>query len=106
MIGSAGGVCDGSAGREPRARDDATVAAGWPFFGQFVAHDITADRSPLRSHAEEDRLRNFRTPRLNLECLYGGGPVGGPYLYERDDPAKLLLGRAATTCRATRRASR
>ena len=38
---------------EEVVRDDATVAAGWPFFGQFVAHDITADRSPLRSHAEE-----------------------------------------------------
>jgi len=23
-------------------------AAGWPFLGQFVAHDITADRSALR----------------------------------------------------------
>ena len=92
MIGAAGGACDGSEAEEIEGSDDATVAAGWPFLGQFVAHDITADRSPLRSHAEEDRLRNFRTPRLNLECLYGGGPVGSPYLYQRDDPAKLLLG--------------
>ncbi len=91
MIGSAGGACDAS-GAEATGADDATVAAGWPFFGQFIAHDITADRSPLRSHAEEGLLRNFRTPRLNLECLYGGGPVGGPYLYQRTDPAKLLLG--------------
>ena len=92
MIGAAGGACDGTEAEEVEGSDDATVAAGWPFVGQFVAHDITADRSPLRSHAEEDRLRNFRTPRLNLECVYGGGPVGSPYLYERDDPAKLLLG--------------
>jgi hypothetical protein len=92
MIGAAGGACDGSEAEEVEGSDDATVAAGWPFVGQFVAHDITADRSPLRSHAEEDRLRNFRTPRLNLECVYGGGPVGSPYLYARDDPAKLLLG--------------
>src|SRR5881398_313081 len=52
MIGAAGGA-------EEAGDDDATVAAGWPFFGQFVAHDITADRSPLRSHAEEGALRNF-----------------------------------------------
>jgi hypothetical protein len=91
MIGSAGGLCDGSPVAETGS-DDANVAAGWPFLGQFVAHDITADRSPLRSHAEERQLHNFRTPRLNLECLYGGGPVGSPYLYSRDDPAKLLLG--------------
>ena len=92
MIGSAGGACDASEAEEAGG-DDARVAAGWPFLGQFVAHDITADRSPLRSHTEENALRNFRTPRLNLECVYGGGPVGSPYLYQRDDPAKLLLGR-------------
>lgn len=91
MIGSAGGACDASPS-EATGGDDANVAAGWPFVGQFVAHDITADRSPLRSHTEADALRNFRTPRLNLECLYGGGPVGSPYLYSREDPAKLLLG--------------
>jgi hypothetical protein len=92
MIGAAGGFCDASPAAEEEGGDDANVACGWPFFGQFIAHDITADRSPLRSHAEETNLRNFRTPRLNLECLYGGGPVGSPYLFQRDDPAKLLLG--------------
>jgi hypothetical protein len=89
-IGSRGGFCDARVGGVA-GTDDANVAAGWPFFGQFIAHDITADRSPLRSHAEESEVRNFRTPRLNLECLYGGGPVGSPYLYQRDDTAKLLL---------------
>lgn len=91
MIGSAGGVCDASPSESERD-DDATVAAGWPFVGQFVAHDLTHDRSPLRSHTEADALRNFRTPRLNLECVYGGGPVGSPYLFQWNDPAKLLLG--------------
>jgi hypothetical protein len=37
-------------------------------------------------------LRNARRPALDLECLYGDGPVGHPFLYQRDDPAKLLLG--------------
>jgi hypothetical protein len=65
-------------------------AAGWPIFGQLVAHDITADRSPLTARADAERITNFRTPRVNLECLYGDGPVGAPFLYQRDDPAKLL----------------
>jgi len=69
---------------------DGAEAAGWPVFGQLVAHDITADRSPLTARADEARIANFRTPRANLECLYGDGPVGAPYLYSRDDPAKLL----------------
>jgi hypothetical protein len=63
----------------------------WPFFGQFLAHDITADRSPVTSRADRSRLRNARAPRANLEGLYGAGPVGTPYLYRADDPAKLLL---------------
>jgi hypothetical protein len=66
--------------------------AGWPIFGQFVAHDITADRSILRSHTNTAELRNARSPQLNLECLYGDGPTGHPFLYQRDDPAKFLLG--------------
>jgi hypothetical protein len=32
----------------------------------------------------------MRTPRANLESLYGGGPQGSPYLYQRSDTAKLL----------------
>ena len=63
---------------------------GGRFFGQYVAHDLTADRSPLREHTDLDALRNMRSPRANLEALYGGSPAGTPYLYSRDDPAKLL----------------
>ena len=55
-----------------------------------MAHDLTADRSPLRAHTDLAALHNMRSPRANLEVLYGGGPVGSPYLYARDDPAKLL----------------
>jgi Animal haem peroxidase len=90
-IGRSGGLCDcGDAADTPESLGD--VAAGWPVFGQFVAHDITADRSPIRSHVDPTHLQNARAPQLNLECLYGDGPVGHPFLYQRDDPAKLLLG--------------
>jgi hypothetical protein len=90
-IGRVGGVCDrgdvddspASLGRE---------AAGWPIFGQFVAHDVTADRSVLHSRSDPRLLRNARAPQLNLECMYGDGPIGHPFLFQRDDPAKFLLG--------------
>jgi Animal haem peroxidase len=83
-LGALGGLCDGE------TEVDSTVEAGWPFFGQFVAHDLTADRSPIRAHADLGTLRNMRVPRANLESLYGAGPTGAPYMYRRDDPAKLL----------------
>ncbi len=87
LLGRPGGPCDlGDDAGEP----DSQVAAVWPFFGQFVAHDITADRSPL-VHQAGPAVRNFRTPRANLEGVYGAGPIGAPFLYRSDDPAKLLL---------------
>jgi len=90
-LGRAGGLCDGG-DAEDRAESLGETAAGWPIFGQFVAHDITADRSALRSHADTTALLNSRSPQLNLECLYGDGPTGHPFLYQRNDPAKFLLG--------------
>ncbi len=90
-LGRAGGVCDcRDIDDSPDSLGD--TAAGWPIFGQFVAHDITADRSILRSHTNTAELRNSRSPQLNLECLYGDGPTGHPFLYQRDYPAKFLLG--------------
>jgi hypothetical protein len=90
VLGRPGGPCD--VGAEFTDDEDGEVAAIWPFFGQFIAHDITADRSPLGHRANPEQIRNFRTPRANLEGLYGAGPVGSPYLYARADPAMLLLG--------------
>jgi hypothetical protein len=88
-LGRPGGPCDAGVASADGA--DSKVAAVWPFFGQFVAHDITADRSPLGHRSDPEEIRNFRTPRANLECVYGSGPVGSPYLFRHDDPAKLLL---------------
>jgi Animal haem peroxidase len=90
-LGRQGGLCDcGDTADDPGS--DAEGAAGWPIFGQFVAHDITADRSAPGPHADVRHLRNARTPQLNLECLYGDGPSGHPFLFDRDDPARFLLG--------------
>src|SRR5262249_15106490 len=89
-LGRQGGACD--AAPAEGGADDAGGAAGWPFFGQFVAHDITADRSALVQHADVAALRNARRQKINLEFLYGAGPAGDPYLFDVDDPAKLLLG--------------
>lgn len=102
-IGASGGFCDASVGDDAASGNEAgagtaaragaqeaRVEAGWPFFGQFLAHDLTADRSPLTMHAELEFLANLRSARANLEPLYGTGPVGSPYLYQRSDPSKLL----------------
>ncbi len=33
-IGAGGGFCDGG-----DCKEDSRVEAGWPFFGQYIAHD-------------------------------------------------------------------
>lgn len=71
-LGRAGGLCDcGDVDDSPDFVSD--TAAGWPIFGQFVAHDITADRSTLRSHTNVKELHNARSPQLNLNvCTVTG----------------------------------
>ena len=74
--------------------DNPTHTAGTHFFGQFVDHDITFDTSS-KLGVETDPLttRNGRTPTLDLDSVYGGGPAGSPALYDvPGDPAKLLIG--------------
>jgi hypothetical protein len=74
------------------ALDNPRIPAGFTVFGQFVAHDITYDQSELAHRVAASELRNFRAPRLDLESLYGAGPIGAPFLYDVEDPDKLLLG--------------
>jgi hypothetical protein len=87
-LGAAGGICD-AGGICGYARQ---TAAGWPMFGQYIAHDITADRSPIAAHADVGGIVNFRRPRANLESLYGSGQIGSPFLFRAEDPDLLLLG--------------
>ncbi len=91
--GQAGGACAPAAvgGDSVNGSEDAAQAAGWPFLAQIIAHDITADRSAVGPHADTAELRNAHCPKLNLEPLYGDGPVGNPYLYEREDPDLFLI---------------
>jgi len=93
-LGRAGSMMDVESGQDDQEgkSDNPRIPAGFAFFGQFIAHDITADRSLLQHHARLEELRNFRTPRLDLECLYGAGPTGDPHLYDLDDLDKFLLG--------------
>ncbi|MCA9883568.1 MAG: peroxidase [Anaerolineae bacterium] len=76
------------------AGDNTTIPSGYTFFGQFIDHDITFDpTSSLSRQNDPDKLNNFRTPRFDLDSLYGSGPDISPYLYDRDG-LHLTIGHA------------
>lgn len=70
------------------------IPAGYTYFGQFTDHDITFDTtSSLARRNDPQGLFNFRTPRFDLDNIYGRGPAVQPYLYEPDDDGKFIIGR-------------
>ncbi|MBP0616468.1 peroxidase family protein [Jiella mangrovi] len=63
-----------------------STPAGYTYFGQFIDHDITFDpASSLMRTNDPAGLLNHRTPRFDLDNLYGRGPDDSPYLYDRKD---------------------
>jgi len=91
-----------SASREDskkRIQDDeenAGIPAGYTYLGQFIDHDITFDpESSLMKQNDTDELADFRTPRLDLDSLYGRGPADAPFMYTPDG-RKFRLGRQLT----------
>jgi len=86
------------AGDVVQGTDNTEIEAGYTYFGQFVDHDLTFDPTSLRERSADRAARvNFRTPRLDLDSVYGAGPVGSPFLYESEIAAdagvKLLVDR-------------
>jgi hypothetical protein len=83
---------DGPMVGDASPEEDAPVPAGIAFFGQFVDHEITFDpTSDLGKRTDPAALRNFKTPALDLDSVYGAGPEAHPYLYDDRDDAKLYL---------------
>lgn len=77
---------------EDKDLDNPRLPAGYTYLAQFIAHDITFDSiSSLQRANDVDRLRNFRTPRFDLDSMYGRGPKDQPYLYTKTIPGQLNL---------------
>ena len=62
--------------------DNPTMTAGSTFVGQFTDHDITFDQtSHLGVTTNPLTSPNTRTPALDLDSVFGGGPTISPGLY-------------------------
>ncbi len=76
----------------PGNRDSGTHTAGVTFLGQFLDHDMTFDASSrLGVPTAPERSQNSRTPKFDLDSVYGGGPTVSPQLYDPADRDKFLV---------------
>lgn len=72
------------------------IDSGYTYLGQFIDHDLTFDpSSSLQKQNDPNGIVDFRTPRFDLDNVYGRGPDDQPYLY-KSDGRKMLMGRKLT----------
>lgn len=91
-IGQHGGIMDDGYDDAPDG-DSQTIPAGYLFLSQCMAHDITFDLdSSLDVFNDPEAVTNFRVHPLDLDSVYGAGPRANSFLYDVNDPDKLLLG--------------
>lgn len=70
------------------------MPAGYTYFGQFIDHDLTFDNtSSLNPHdlgMKNRQPSNLRTPRFDLDSVYGDGPDAQPFMYDNDGASLLF----------------
>ena len=68
---------------DPRAGIDSKIPAGYTYLGQFIAHEITFDKS---ENLFEPKPISWRSPQIDLDSLYGDGPLSelSANFYEAD----------------------
>ncbi|MBM7775303.1 hypothetical protein JOD54_005507 [Actinokineospora baliensis] len=82
------------------AQPDGSIPAGFTYLGQFVDHDLTIDRTAtqLGSEVTVDELVQGRSPALDLDSLYGRGPLDRhDRRFYAEDQVKLKVGTTSAT---------
>jgi hypothetical protein len=89
-------------GTRPR-RVPGSIPSGYVYFAQIVNHDLSHDHTKLSEAGKRvpEETENWRTPRLDLEILYGEGPTADKKLYDQNHPrgrGYLALGTTEPSC--------
>ncbi|GAB3559671.1 heme peroxidase family protein [Actinopolyspora lacussalsi] len=88
-FGLPGGKMD--SGTTTDEQQNPVLDSGFTFLGQFIDHNITFDpTSSLEQRVDPEALRSFRSPRLDLDHLYGGGPAVDELLYDAESQQTKL----------------
>jgi Animal haem peroxidase len=96
--------------------ENLSLPAGYTYFGQFVDHDLTFDNTsslnptdmpgtepdpfnPSLTVIKKERVpSNLRSPRFDLDSLYGDGPDAQPYMYAGDGASLLFKNGSENAC--------
>jgi hypothetical protein len=85
-------VADPNDPKDGPDNEESGIPSAYTYFGQFIDHDLTFDpASSLQKQNDPDALVDYRTPRFDLDNVYGRGPDDQPYLYE--DGRSFILGK-------------
>jgi hypothetical protein len=68
----------------PETGDHPSLPAGYTFLAQFVAHDVSFDETEGVTSVSVERIRQGRSPSLDLDSLYGMDPPSQGQYYEAD----------------------
>ena len=79
------------------------IPAGYTYLAQFIDHDITLDRTDFTKDGKIDPelIENFRTPSLDLDSLYLGGPENNSELYNNSNNSDKRTFKIGTTTTPT-----
>ncbi len=103
LAGQMTSVADPADPKDGPDNEEGGMPAAYTYFGQFIDHDLTFDpASSLQRQNDPDALVDYRTPRFDLDNVYGRGPDDQPYLYE--DGRRFILGTPLTGAAANPRA--
>jgi Animal haem peroxidase len=72
------------------------IPAGFTYLGQFIDHDLTFDKTTvmLGEHISPINLLQGRSPSLDLDSLYGAGPLDpGSTKFYKPDGLRLKTGK-------------
>src|SRR5258705_1009089 len=88
-------IADPDPAKDGPDAEESGIPSAYTYLGQFIDHDLPFDpASSLQRQNDPDALVDFRTPRFDLDSVYGRGPDDQPYLYE--NARTFLLGRSLT----------
>jgi hypothetical protein len=89
----------------PDPEENLWLAAGYTYFGQFIDHDLTFDNTSSLNPADSEKKSripsNLRTPRFDLDSLYGDGPDAQPFMYAEDGASLLLKDSFENQCQSS-----